>query len=240
MPKINVYLPDELAAAVKEAQLPVSTICQNALERAVLDVKAVRAAGGRFLEDGPLPEWGFMSRFSPRAMQALQVARDQAEAAPQDHVEPEHLLIGVLDDTENLAVRVVQALGVEPADVTAETIGSLPKPGKAAEGRTPFAAKTKAVLEVAVKEALGLGHNYIGCEHLLLGLVGVESIASEVLTRMGLDQRTLRRTVPSVLAGVVHARQAEARANAERSAVQPADLAAIVERLEAIERRLAG
>src|SRR6478609_565778 len=126
MPKINVYLPDELAAAVKEAKLPVSAICQSALERAVRDVSATEA-----IEEPPeagKPFRGMFARFTPRAAGAVTSARQIAKHQPAREVGTEHMLLGLLEEGGNLALTVLQSLDVDPADVRAEVEASLADP----------------------------------------------------------------------------------------------------------------
>lgn len=235
MPKINVYLPDELAAAVRDAQLPVSGICQAALERAVRDVSSARAADETPPEDRP--GLGLFSRFTPRARQAVTLAERAAREIPHDYVGTEHALLGIIDEGGNLALEVLASLDIERVDLRAELIASMgpptPEPLAAHLRFTPLA---KRALELATKEALTLGHNYIGCEHLLLSLLATEDgLASQVLRRMGLELRTTRRAVVTALTGFVHAQQ---RDSAREQA--PDALAQILRRLDALEQRLAG
>jgi ATP-dependent Clp protease ATP-binding subunit ClpC len=241
MPKINVYLPDELAAAVRDAELPVSAICQTALERAVRDVTSVRAT-----DDAP-PEdhagLGVLSRFTPRARQALVLAEYAARDTPHDHVGTEHLLLGIIGEGGNLGVRVLESLDVEPDDVRRELIASIEPPTTAPADAdpVPFTPLAKEALEATAKEALVLGHNYIGCEHLLLGLLATEEgLASRVLRRMGVELRTTRRAVVAALVGYAQAQAAQAQAHrpaGSRPAPDPA-LAEILRRLDAIEERI--
>lgn len=233
MPKINVYLPDELAEAVRDAQVPVSAICQSALERAVREVSALRGS-----DEAPTtePSHGPFTRFTPRARQAVALAQDEASELGHDAVGPEHLLLGVLDEGGNLALEVLQALEVEPDDVRSELKASMEGPSERARGRTRFTPMAKRVLETSLREAVGLAHNYIGCEHLLLGLVATEEgLAGEVLRRLGVELRTTRRTVVTVLAGHIHRRGQESNPSAAPRSV----LEEILRRLDAIERRLA-
>lgn len=229
MPKVNVYLPDGLAEAVKDAQLPVSAICQAALEKAVRDVTSMRGT-----EEPPPPDhagFGPFGRFTPRARTALDLAQQCARDVPHDYVGTEHILYGVIDEGSNLAIKVLASLDIEPADVRAELLGSLGKRTKRREGQIPFTPLAKRALEVTATEALGLGHNYIGCEHLLLGVLATEEgLGSQVLRRMGLELRTTRRAVVMALAGFVHARQ--------NAPVDQPGIEAILRRLDAIERRL--
>src|ERR1700730_1726605 len=104
MTKINVYLPDELAVAVRDAQVPISAICQAALERAVRDVGALRGS-----DETPTQElaYGPFTRFTPRARTAIAYAQGQAVERHHDHVGTEHLLLGVLYEGSNLALKVL-------------------------------------------------------------------------------------------------------------------------------------
>jgi ATP-dependent Clp protease ATP-binding subunit ClpC len=238
MPKINVYLPDELAAAVRDAQLPVSAVCQTALERAVRDVSSVRA-----VEEVPGPDapgLGLFSRFTPRARRALTLAEEAARAVPHDFVGTEHVLLGVIDEGDNnVAVKVLESLEIEPPDLRAELLASMAPPSEPVAGPIPFTLLAKAVLERTAKEALGLAHNYIGTEHLLLGLLATEEgLASKVLRRMGLELRTTRRSVIANLSGLLGSVSAPPAAQAPAAA--ESTLEEILRRLDAIERRLAG
>jgi len=233
MPKINVYLPEELAAAVRDAQIPVSAICQVALERAVRDVSALRGSDAAQPQE---PAYGPFARFTPRARSAIGDAQSQAREHHHDFVGTEHLLLGLLQDGANLAVKVLVALEIEPEDVRAELIASLITASKTVRAKPPLTLLCKKALELATKESLGLGHNYVGCEHLLLGLLSVEDgVASQVLRRMGLELRTTRLAVVAAIAGYVQAREYEQL----RPSASPATLEEILRRLDAIERRLA-
>jgi ATP-dependent Clp protease ATP-binding subunit ClpA len=234
MPKINVYLPEELAAAVREAQLPVSAVCQTALERAVRDVSSAR--GVDQLPRKGCSDTGPFARFTPRARQAINLADQAARDVPHNYVGTEHLLLGIIDEGTNLAIKVLGSLDIELADLRGELVASMDPPGARAKGDLPFNPLAKQALEDTTKEAHSLGHNYVGCEHLLLGLLATEDgLASQVLRRMGLELRTTRRAVIGMLAGVVHARAVEAATPSPNDA-----LAQILRRLDAIEKRLAG
>jgi len=237
MPKINVYLPDELAAAVKEAQVPVSAICQSALERAVRDVQSVRAADQPPAEDRP--GVGLFGRFTPRARGALANAEKCARQVPHNHVGTEHVLLGVLDEGGNLALKILESSDIELADLRAELVGSLGPATEAVEGHIPFTPLAKRALESTAKEALTLGHNYIGCEHLLLGLLGTEDgLASQVLRRMGLELRTTRANAVKVLSGFAHAKENPPSATPAPPLISEAKFDEILQRLVAIEERL--
>jgi ATP-dependent Clp protease ATP-binding subunit ClpA len=238
MPKVNVYLPDELAAAVKETQIPVSAVCQAALERAVRDVTAARNA-----EDTPpddLPGVGIYGRFTPRARRVMSLAQDAAGRLKHNHVGTEHVLIGILDEGGNLAVKVLTDLDLDPDDVRAELLASMGPATKGkgkskAEGHVPFAPLSKRALELTAKEALRLGHNYVGSEHLLLGLLATEDgLASKVLRRMGIELHTTRQAVVMALFSFV----APPAKQASPATPPQSTLDQILARLDAIERRL--
>jgi ATP-dependent Clp protease ATP-binding subunit ClpA len=236
MPKINVYLSDDLAAAVKAAELPVSAICQSALETAVRNVKVrgdVTTALVRSARAGPF------ERMTARARQSVDLAEVAATAHHHNYIGTEHLLLGLLDQGENLGVKVLEAMDLEPADLRQELVASLPKasPMPAAAEALPFTPLAITTFELAVRSALGLGHNYIGGEHLLLGLVdNADGLAAQVLTRMGAEPKATRRAVVAALSGYVQAKNAAAAA--ERSSTDEA-LAAVMTRLDAVEARLA-
>ena len=202
MPKINIYLPDDLAAAVKDAGIPVSAVCQVALERMVRDVAALRATD----EATGTADHGPFGRFTPRARRALDLSQTAARQHGQPLVGTEHVLLGVLDEGTNLALEVLVALEVEPDDLRQELVGSLGEAGAAPTGGDlPLTPLAKEALEATTREALTFGHNYIGCEHLLLGVLAVEEgLASVVLRRMGVERTSARRAVTNLLLGVVH------------------------------------
>jgi ATP-dependent Clp protease ATP-binding subunit ClpA len=233
MPKINVYLPDDLAAAVRDAQVPVSAVCQSALERAVRDVSSMRATD----EPPPAahPGLGTMGRFTPRARKAIALAEKCARKVPHNYIGTEHLLLGLIDEGGNLAVKVLGELDIETTDLRAELLASMGPPSEAVGERIAFTPLAKQALAATATEALGLQHNYIGCEHVLLGLIATEEgLASAVLRRMGAERMTTRRAVIAALSGFVHAQQ-----DASPRLDTGDTLRQILERLDTIERRLA-
>ena len=234
MPKINVYLPDELAVAVKEANLPVSAICQAALEQAVRTMTAVRSVEAPTEEGG---RYGMLQRFTPRARKAVERARSIAVDHDHNYVGTEHVLLGMLDEDGNLALKVLQSMDIELADLRAELEASMGPASKKKKDTPRFTPSAKSALAHAAQEAMRFGHNYIGCEHLLLGVLAIEEgLASQVLRRMGVELRTTRRAVTAALSGFVHAKQEIAGSGS----VPTSQLADVVKRLEAIEKKLAG
>src|SRR4051812_14535563 len=185
MPKINVYLPDELASAVRDAQVPVSAVCQAALERAVRGVNALRTADAPTVAAGTSTTGPF-ARFTPRARHSVVLAEKAAQDTPHNYIGTEHLLLGILDEDGNLTLKVLASLDIEVDDLRAELVGSMGPATEPGADNLPFTPLLKSSLEAAARESLSMGHNYIGCEHLLLGLLATEDgLASKVLRRMG-------------------------------------------------------
>ncbi|WP_031159610.1 Clp protease N-terminal domain-containing protein [Streptosporangium roseum] len=248
MPKINVYLPDELAEAVKEAGVPVSAICQRALEQAVRRVTAIRetALSAPDLDD---PTARF-THFTDRTRTAVKLAVEQARAEGAAEVGTEHLLSGMLAEGGNLALRILRAMEIDPEQVRRELDRPAPAEPPAGPGDSPlrFGGSAAGALELAVTDATGMGHNYIGCEHLLLGLIGEpDGAAGQLLRGLGAEPRLTRRTVTAALAGYVHLRAQGQTDTAAAAPVTPAaalstairqELQPILQRLERLEERL--
>lgn len=221
MSKVNVYLPDDLADSVKETGLPVSAICQRALEQSVKRVTAIRAVGDLTGSD---PTAGLTS-FTQRAKDVVKLAIRSASG----EVGTGDLLRGMLEEGTNLALHVLRSLDIDPATVARE----LPPP---AEGTASRVSTTAAnALELTVVEALTLGHNYVGCEHLLLGLVAEpDGTAGRVLRGLGAEARQVRQAVSAALAGYVHLQANHGGAAALTAAVGTA-LEPVLRRLERLE-----
>jgi len=119
------------------------------------------------------------SRFTDRAKRAVIAARQEAIKRRHDRVLPEHLALGLLHEPEGLAAQAIAALGVWPEAARAALGAALPAgmPDRGAPGHVPFDSRAMKVLELTLREALALGHNYIGTEHILLGLIEEEESA---------------------------------------------------------------
>ncbi len=242
MPKINVYLPDELAEAVKEAGVPVSAVCQRALEQAVRRVTAIRETPLADLDGEPT---GALAHFTAKTRTVLKLAVEGARAAGAPRLNTEHLLGAVLDEGTNLALHVLRAMEIEPEQVGRALARRKPEVRGAdvpdADPRR-FDGPAANALELAVTEATSLGHNYIGCEHLLLGLVAEpDGTAGHVLRSMGAEPKLVRRAVTAALAGYVHlrAQSGQGRQSATDDGVQRAVAAAVREELEPLGARVA-
>ncbi|MFF5078800.1 Clp protease N-terminal domain-containing protein [Actinoplanes sp. NPDC000266] len=224
MPKINVYLPDDLADAVRESGVPVSAICQRALEQAVQRVAAIRDATANDLDPAALAER--LPSFTARLVTVLGLAAGRGMP-----VTTGGLLHGVLAEGDNLALQILTAMDIPPTTLTA--------PGTAeplSDATGPRFSRSAAIaLELSVGEAIGLGHNYVGCEHLLIALAAEpDGAAGEVLRARGADARATRRAVSAALAGYAHLRANRApQADALTTALAP-----LIERIERLESRL--
>jgi len=255
MPKINVYLPDDLAEAVKEAGVTVSAICQAALEQAVRRQTVIRQLVASDLDSETLGVR--LPRFTNRALTAFSLAAGQARAAGAPLVGTEHLLGGLLAEGGNLALAVLHAMDIESSAIKAEldqaAAGSHPgEPGGPGGPGGPDAGRRisgplGAALVGAVTASNSLGHNYTGCEHLLLGLISEpEGTGGQILRALGVEERQAKRTVTASLAGIQYwqerapgggqattATAAEPLAEAIKRELQP-----LADRLASIEQRL--
>jgi hypothetical protein len=140
--------------------------------------------------------------FTERVRKALAFAREEAAMLGHDYTDTEHELLGLIRDGDNLAMTVVAGLGVEPSALRAAVLAAV-KPG-ATPGHLsqdlPYTGRAKKVLEYAMTEARDLDHDYVGTEHLLLGLLRVEAgVAAQVLRTAGLTLETTRDAVIRVL-----------------------------------------
>jgi ATP-dependent Clp protease ATP-binding subunit ClpC len=242
MPKINVYVPDDLADGVKATGVPVSAICQRALEQSVRRVTAIRATVlGDLESDDPTAQ---LSQFTERTRTVIKLAIEQARATRAASVGTEHLLHGMLTEGTNLAVHVLRAMDIDPTHASRALANASPVPANSeTPPATQFSGCSANALELTVTEALALGHNYVGCEHLLLGLVSEpDGIAGQVLRELGIELRTARRTVVAALTGYTHLRaQASTTASADAAtmigdAVRQ-ELRPILDRVERLEQQ---
>ncbi|MCY1142293.1 type II toxin-antitoxin system CcdA family antitoxin [Actinoplanes sp. Pm04-4] len=231
MPKINVYLPDDLAEAVRETGVPVSAVCQRALDQAVRRITAIRQAVLTDVDAAALAEQ--FPSLTGRLVTVLTLAAERAQAAGASTVTTGDLLHGMLAEGSNLALQLLTAMDISPATLTAP---STREPGADVDGLR-FSPKAAAALELAAGEALGLGNNYVGCEHLLIALAAEpDGAAGELLRSRGLDPKATRRAVAAALTGYAHLRANTGPAPDLLTAVRQ-ELAPLIERIERLERQ---
>jgi len=141
------------------------------------------------------------NRFTERARKVIILAKEEARRFNHDYIGTEHILLGLIREGEGVAAAVLQKMGVSLENIRIE-IEKLVQPGPTTQiiGDIPFTPRAKKALELAMEEARALGHNYIGTEHLLLGLIREgEGIASQVLMNLGLDLNSVRNEVMGLL-----------------------------------------
>ncbi len=144
---------------------------------------------------------GWFERFTERARQVVVLAQEEARALGHEHVGTEHLLLGVLRVDDGLAARALNSLGITTEVVRREVERVVGRGADAPPGRMRFTPRAKKVLELALREARALEHNYIGTEHVLLALVREEEgVAFRILHDVGADAEKVRRAIVSMLA----------------------------------------
>ena len=141
-------------------------------------------------------------RFTERARQVVVLAQDTARERKHNYIGTEHILVGLLREEEGLAARVLDSLDIT-AEYVEQRIAEIVGEGQeVVSGQIPFTPRAKKVLELALREALSLGHNYIGTEHILLGLVREnDGVASRILLDADADADTIRNEIIRMLSG---------------------------------------
>ena len=141
-------------------------------------------------------------RFTDRARRVVVLAQDEARSLNHNYIGTEHLLLGLITEGEGVAAKALESLDINKDAVRTAVIDIIGEGEKPVEGHIPFTPRAKRVFELSLREALQLGHNYIGTEHLLLGLLKEgEGVASQVLIKLGADLGKVRQTVIELLSG---------------------------------------
>ena len=141
-------------------------------------------------------------RFTERARQVVVLAQEEARILKHNYIGTEHILLGLLREEEGLAARVLESLDITVERVRAQVVRIVGSGEEVTSGQIPFTPRAKKVLELALREALSLGHNYIGTEHILLGLVREnEGVAARILLDFDADSEKIRNEVIRMLSG---------------------------------------
>ena len=188
-------------------------------------------------------------RFTDRARSVVVLAQDEARLLNHNYIGTEHLLLGLLREDEGIAAKALTALGIQLDTVREHVEETVGRGTQEPSGHIPFTPRAKKVLELSLREALQLGHNYIGTEHILLGLIREgEGVAANVLAQLGADLSRVRHVVIQLLHGTAGGADAAAAAGPmsrltgrrERSLISGfrTRLTAIESRLTAAERRV--
>jgi len=141
-------------------------------------------------------------RFTDRARRVVVLAQEEARMLNHNYIGTEHILLGLIHEGEGVAAKALESLGIS-LDAVREQVQEIIGQGQQApSGHIPFTPRAKKVLELSLREALQLGHNYIGTEHILLGLIREgEGVAAQVLVKLGADLNRVRQQVIQLLSG---------------------------------------
>jgi Clp amino terminal domain, pathogenicity island component len=170
-----------------------------------------QAAQKRFVSKGCTepsdlsPDQGF-SRFTPRARNVVMAAQNQARAARNDEISPAHLTLALLDEPEALGATTISAQSVALKTVRRTVTAKLPPPTDQVPDLIPFDAQARKALELTFREALRLGHNYVGTEHILLALLELEG-GQGVLAGLGVDKAAAESHITAEVAAALAAKE---------------------------------
>nr|MBA2282071.1 AAA family ATPase [Acidimicrobiia bacterium] len=141
-------------------------------------------------------------RFTDRARRVVVLAQEEARLLNHSYIGTEHILLGLIHEGEGVAAKALESLGISLEAVRSQVEEIIGQGGTAPSGHIPFTPRAKKVLELSLREALQLGHNYIGTEHILLGLIREgEGVAAQVLVKLGADLSRVRQQVIQLLSG---------------------------------------
>jgi ATP-dependent Clp protease ATP-binding subunit ClpC len=152
-------------------------------------------------------------RFTDRARRVVVLAQEEARMLNHNYIGTEHILLGLIHEGEGVAAKALESLGIALEGVRQQVEEIIGQGQQAPSGHIPFTPRAKKVLELSLREALQLGHNYIGTEHILLGLIREgEGVAAQVLVKLGADLNRVRQQVLQLLSGYQGKEPAEAGA----------------------------
>src|SRR5674536_181725 len=141
-------------------------------------------------------------RFTDRARRVVVLAQEEARMLNHNYIGTEHILLGLIHEGEGVAAKALESLGISLEGVRSQVEEIIGQGQSAPSGHIPFTPRAKKVLELSLREALQLGHNYIGTEHILLGLIREgEGVAAQVLIKLGADLNRVRTQVLQLLSG---------------------------------------
>jgi ATP-dependent Clp protease ATP-binding subunit ClpC len=146
-------------------------------------------------------------RFTDRARRVVVLAQEEARMLDHNYIGTEHLLLGLIHEGEGVAAKALEAMGISLDAVRQQVEAIIGRGEQAPSGHIPFTPRAKRVLELSLRESGQLGHNYIGTEHILLGLVREgEGVAAQVLVKLGADLNRVRQMVIQLLDGASEVR----------------------------------
>jgi ATP-dependent Clp protease ATP-binding subunit ClpC len=154
------------------------------------------------MKDRPKGALPMFERFTDRARRVVVLAQEEARMLNHNYIGTEHILLGLIHEGEGVAAKGLESLGISLEGVRAQVEEIIGQGQQAPSGHIPFTPRAKKVLELSLREALQLGHNYIGTEHILLGLIREgEGVAAQVLVKLGADLNRVRQQVIQLLSG---------------------------------------
>ena len=157
-----------------------------------------------------LLEDSVFERFTDRARRVVVLAQEEARLLNHNYIGTEHILLGLIHEGEGVAAKALESLGISLEAVRNQVEEIIGQGGSSPSGHIPFTPRAKKVLELSLREALQLGHNYIGTEHILLGLIREgEGVAAQVLVKLGADLSRVRQQVIQLLSGYSGSGQGE-------------------------------
>jgi ATP-dependent Clp protease ATP-binding subunit ClpC len=193
-------------------------------------------------------------KFTERARQVIVLAQEEARMLNHNHIGTEHLLLGLIHEGQGVAARALESLGISLEDARQNVEEIIGRGQETPSGHIPFTPRAKKVLELSLRESQHLGHDYIGTEHILLGLIREgEGVAAQVLVTLGADLNRGRQQVLELLGGRGREEAGETEAGGQPEAAgggagmgpemrivgSPPQLAEILTRLRSIDVRLA-
>src|SRR3954451_23176085 len=163
-------------------------------------------------------------RFTDRARRVVVLAQEEARLLNHSYIGTEDILLGLIHEGEGVAAKAMESLGISLEAVRSQVEEIIGQGGSSPSGHIPFTPRAKKVLELSLREALQLGHNYIGTEHILLGLIREgEGVAAQVLQKLGADLSRVRQQVIQLLSGYQGTKEAGAGAGAGASSSSPSE-----------------
>ena len=161
-------------------------------------------------------------RFTDRARRVVVLSQEEARLLNHNYIDTEHILLGLIQERDGVAAKALQSLDIGLESVRAQVEEIIGQGGNPPSGYIPFTPRAKKVLELSLREALQLSHNYIGTEHILLGLLREgEGVAAQVLVRLGADMARVREQVVHLLAAHGEESSSPSDPESERSVGEP-------------------
>jgi len=158
-------------------------------------------------------------RFTDRARRAVALAQEEAKRLDHNYIGNEHILLGLIREGDGVAAKALESLGISLDAVRQEVEEIIGRGQQTPSEHIPFTPRAKKVLELSLRESKQLGHNYIGTEHILLGLLREgDGVAAQVLVKLGADQNRVRQQVIQLLHGYHGKEPTAARLRGERQA----------------------